>query len=104
MSLKTVIESQEDPREEQPAPNVAAIAIIGFMAGLVIWLGAACLVFGQGDGGSSAPSLGPGKVSTPSQVARPTATRLVDRTNCAEIRGSDYRSDAERTWFLANCQ
>jgi hypothetical protein len=98
-----VIEPQQEPGQEEQAPNIAAIAIIGLMAGLVIWFGVACLVFGQGDSASS-PSLAPGNISTPSQAARPTATRLVDRTNCAEIRGTDYRSDAERTWFLANCQ
>jgi hypothetical protein len=26
-----------------------------------------------------------------------------DRTSCAEISGTDYRSDAERAWFIANC-
>lgn len=26
-----------------------------------------------------------------------------DRTSCNSIRGTDYRSDAERRWFLANC-
>ncbi|HVZ11850.1 MAG TPA: hypothetical protein VG965_02365 [Patescibacteria group bacterium] len=26
-----------------------------------------------------------------------------DRTDCASIRGTDYRSPGERSWFLANC-
>jgi lipoprotein-anchoring transpeptidase ErfK/SrfK len=26
-----------------------------------------------------------------------------DRSNCAEIRGTEYRSDGEREWFIANC-
>jgi hypothetical protein len=26
-----------------------------------------------------------------------------DRRGCAEIRGTEYRSDAERTWYFANC-
>jgi len=90
----------EQPPEREP-PNVAAIAIIGFMAGLVIWLGGACLVLGAG-GDDSGPRFAPRTVST-APAARVTATRLPDRTNCAEIRGTDYRSDSERTWFLANC-
>ena len=27
-----------------------------------------------------------------------------DRTDCATIRGTDYRSTAERQWYLANCR
>jgi len=30
-------------------------------------------------------------------------TPLPDRTNCAEIKGTEYRSAAEREWYLANC-
>src|SRR5947208_15426620 len=26
-----------------------------------------------------------------------------DRHNCAEIRGTEYRSEAERQWYTANC-
>lgn len=35
--------------------------------------------------------------------AAPTATVTSDRTNCDQIRGTAYRSDAERTWYIANC-
>ena len=28
---------------------------------------------------------------------------LTDRTNCDEMRGTQYRSEAERSFFLANC-
>lgn len=35
--------------------------------------------------------------------AEPTATPVLNRENCDEIRGTDYRSPGERTWFLANC-
>lgn len=30
--------------------------------------------------------------------------QLFDRTTCAEIRGTDYRSDSERLWFVVNCR
>jgi hypothetical protein len=100
-----LIEPQEAPPETQ-APNVATIAILGFMAGLILWLGGACLVLGSG-GGDKLPSAipsggGGGVVSTP-RTASPTPARLADRTNCNDIRGTDYRSDTERQWFLANC-
>jgi hypothetical protein len=101
-----VIEPPPAPPEEQ-SPNVATIAILGFLAGLVLWLGGACLVLGAGGSSGPGPSLQPsggggGGVSTP-RAASPTPGKLADRTNCAEIRGTDYRSDTERQWFLANC-
>lgn len=43
---------------------------------------------------------------TPTRVAAtPTAgpTRQPDRTTCAAIRDTDYRSDTERAYFIANC-
>ena len=39
--------------------------------------------------------------SPPPEPPQPVV--LADRTSCGEIRGSEYRSDAERTWFAANC-
>lgn len=33
----------------------------------------------------------------------PTQTPLPDRATCAEIRGTEYRSGAEREFYLANC-
>jgi hypothetical protein len=33
----------------------------------------------------------------------PTPEPLPDRRDCAEIRGTAYRSSAEREWFLAHC-
>ena len=32
-----------------------------------------------------------------------TDPAVADRTDCAEIAGTDYRSPAERDWYLANC-
>ena len=40
---------------------------------------------------------------TPTATAEPTATPLPDRTNCAAIAASSYRSSQERNWYLANC-
>jgi hypothetical protein len=33
----------------------------------------------------------------------PTATAGPDRTSCDEIRGTPYRSESERRWYLDNC-
>ncbi len=33
----------------------------------------------------------------------PTATPVLNRLDCDSIRGTEYLSGEERTWFLANC-
>ncbi|HXH20514.1 MAG TPA: hypothetical protein VNN10_00680 [Dehalococcoidia bacterium] len=96
-----VIEPEEQERMEGQAPNVATVAVLGFMAGLVLWVGGACLVLGSGGDDTGRP-LTPRNIST-APAARPTATTLPNRTNCAEIRGTEYRSEAERQWFIQNC-
>jgi hypothetical protein len=58
---------------------------------------------------SAAPaSLTPNISSILSFTAVPAATTvpgaLGDRTSCDQIRGTAYRSEAERIWFTANCQ
>ena len=40
---------------------------------------------------------------TPTVGPRATETPLPDRTNCDEIRGTQYRSVTEREFFLENC-
>jgi predicted secreted Zn-dependent protease len=40
---------------------------------------------------------------TASPTPRPGPTPLPDRTDCAQIKGTPYRSDAERAYYLANC-
>jgi LPXTG-site transpeptidase (sortase) family protein len=64
------------------------------------------LTLARNDGGSSTPDV-PTTIDV--QVQRqPTAVATVvptpaHRTDCTAIRGTDYRSDAERTWFQQNC-
>jgi hypothetical protein len=54
----------------------------------------------SGDGTSSnRPTVEPA-VTVAAEV---TPTRLPDRTTCAEIQGTDYRSTAERDFYRANC-
>jgi hypothetical protein len=38
----------------------------------------------------------------PTPVPEPDPA-IADRTDCAEIEGTDYRSPAEREWYIANC-
>lgn len=43
----------------------------------------------------------------PTAEAEPTSTpepeKITNREDCSEIRGTDYLSRQERTWFLENC-
>jgi len=43
----------------------------------------------------------------PTAEAEPTSTpepeKITNREDCREIRGTDYLSRQERTWFLDNC-
>jgi len=84
-------------------------AIIGFAIGILFH---ACVIFAVLDDGSSAGTSTAGTGGEPNlpreEVTLPTATPTqdptADRTDCNAIRATgDYRSDAERAWFLANC-
>ncbi|HXH21388.1 MAG TPA: class F sortase [Dehalococcoidia bacterium] len=41
--------------------------------------------------------------TTPTAVATTAPTAVPHRTNCSEIQGTAYRSDAEREWYIRNC-
>ena len=47
------------------------------------------------------PTISPALVAT--AVPAPASGSLADRTSCAAIQGTAYRSDAERDWYNANC-
>jgi hypothetical protein len=84
--------------------NVALIAVIAFVFGVLLNGYIALSVL---DNGSSTPT--PSEQAPiivpagPTTVPTATLTPQPDRTNCDEIRGTDYRSGAEREFFLANC-
>jgi hypothetical protein len=80
--------------------NLIQLAGAGFLVGVLFHVCVALAVLDDGSSSESGTRVGP--VITPA-VAAPTATRLPDRTSCAEIAGSEYRSDTERDWFRANC-
>src|SRR5688572_16710767 len=48
-----------------------------------------------------APTATPEADPTPEPPPAPFVAP--DRTSCAEITGTTYRSEAEREWFIANC-
>jgi hypothetical protein len=45
----------------------------------------------------------PPATATPSPTTTPAPTALPDRTECAEIAGTPYRSETERQWYQRNC-
>lgn len=92
------------PRQTEPQKtNIAMVALIAFAFGVFLHGCVALSILDDGSGSSSSrrdtPSIGPASTAAVS----PTATRLPDRTSCAEIQGTDYRSTAERDFYRANC-
>lgn len=84
--------------------NLAQIAALAFVIGVVFHV---CVVYAVLDGGSSPEAASqPARIATAASTARaatPTPNPTADRTSCAEIRNTDYRSPTEREWFLRNC-
>ena len=94
--------------------GLAAAAVVGLLIG-----GGYILGTSGGDDESSPAAVAAASTDTPQPTAtpipvapttvptltpRPTATpRPPDRFNCSAIKGTDYRSLAEREWYLANC-
>ena len=76
------------------------MALLAFVLGVLIHACVALAVLQDDAAGVRATSA---PTAVPTQVASPTPTGLVDRTNCAEIRGTAYRSETERVWFQRNC-
>jgi hypothetical protein len=85
--------------------TLTQLAIVGFLIGVFFH---ACVALAVLDDGSSASTDGsPGVVVSSVPTALPgaviTPTPLPDRTSCDQIRGTEYRSEAERQWFQRNC-
>ncbi len=91
------------------------IAALGFVVGIVFH---ACVIFAILDDGSGTSGANSGNTSggttvestneatidatgVPTRV--PTISPTGDRNDCNAIRGTDYRSAAERQWFIQNC-
>jgi hypothetical protein len=94
--------------------NIPRLALIGIVP-VAVFLIAAAITFGSGgdddDQATALPSATPTRqpvaaanTAVPTAAATPEPTSTVtDRTSCAEIRGTDYRSSAERDWYNQNC-
>lgn len=80
--------------------DIHQTALVAFIVGVLFHVCVVYAVLG-GDGGDSATTT-PFRPTVETTTQR-TPTRLPDRTDCAEIRGSDYRSENERLWFIRNC-
>jgi hypothetical protein len=95
----------------------AAVAALLFLAAFGLTLGVYALTSSDGSGTSPAvlasptraagptpaltPTLAP--LASPTPLPTPTPTQTADRRDCAAIAGTEYRSESERQWFLANC-
>ena len=80
--------------------DLRKIAIVAFVVGIFLH---GCVALSILDGGGSpddSPLVQPASTQSP---RAPTPAALPDRMSCDEIRGTDYRSAAERDFFLANC-
>jgi hypothetical protein len=83
--------------------DLRTVAIVAFAFGVFLH---ACVAISILDGGNSALNGSDRQPVAPAatQVPRtPNPEGLPDRVSCDEIRGTDYRSAAERQFFLTNC-
>lgn len=99
--------SRSSRRDEQAGPrgnNVALVAGMAFAFGVLLHGCVALSLLDENEGGAAiaddAPVVAP---AVPTAEPSPTPSPLPDRTDCEEIRGTDYRSGSEREFFLANC-
>ena len=81
--------------------DLRQVAIGAFIIGVFLH---ACVAVAVLDGGGNGNSGDGQRTITSGPVAPPTRTPLLDRADCNAIRGTDYRSESERQWFIRNCQ
>jgi hypothetical protein len=83
--------------------SLKTIGIIAFVFGVFLHGCVALSILD--DSGLPTESDRPAVVVTSTAVPQATAapTTLPDRTSCDEIRGTEYRSEAERDFFRRNC-
>jgi hypothetical protein len=95
---------QEKLQQLSRVPRTAFIVGIPVIA-FAITIGFSLATSGSDDKPEASPTVG---VNVQRSQATPTTgptgpTPIPDRTSCAEIQGTSYRSDSERTWFINNC-
>ncbi len=77
------------------------VAAIGFVVG--VGLHALAFTAILDDGGDGASTLPAPVELVPAEQPLATPVVLPDRTSCAEILGTQYRSIPERDWYRSNC-
>jgi hypothetical protein len=98
-----------EPTYREAAPRgsgdgAAIVAVIAFVIGVALNGYIALSILDDGESSASPASQDPIIVpADPTTEPTATVTPLPDRTDCEEIRGTDYRSGAEREFFLENC-
>jgi hypothetical protein len=87
------------PQEGRHHNRLFIVAVAAFAFGVMLhaWIVMSILEDGSGE---SQPADVPAATDTeaPAEAAAPP-----DRGSCIEIRGTDYRSQSEREFYLANC-
>ncbi len=88
--------------------SLLVIGVAAFIFGVAMHFWVATTVLesdGEAESNNVAATATPEANEEPTPTVGPqaTATPLPDRTNCDEIRGTQYRSVAEREFFLENC-
>lgn len=96
------IEQVKTLLERLASHGMLRVALGAFVVGVFLHV---CIVYAVLDDGSGTKtSAAPRIISPPAVSATATPSRSADRNNCDAIRGTDYRSDTERQWFLTNCR
>jgi hypothetical protein len=72
------------------AAGIALVLIAGVLAGV-------------SSSGSGSPLDSAAQESSQSGPNASTAPAIVNREDCTQIRGTDYLSAEERSWYLASC-
>ncbi len=94
-------------------PHGKVLLVIGII-GTVLILAFSSVIMGSKPSASAEPpaqATATAVVATPTAIPSPTAIPTIVptpapapvRQDCNAIRGSEYRSAEERSWFLANC-
>ena len=81
--------------------DIRLLAVLGFVVGIIfhVWVVFAVL---EDSSEPDLPSLIP-NATIEAVTPTPAPTVLPDRTDCEEIRGTQYRSPSERQYFLETC-
>ena len=98
-------------RQQMNGASLLVIGVVAFVFGVALHVYVVKSVLDSGSG-SSGPtgsqqqivvSTATSQPAVANATVTPTNAPEADRTNCEAIRGTAYRSENERQFFLANC-